>query len=246
MPPLLEFHRVSKSFWRGTREIPVLDEVSWSLDLGEAVAVLGEAAAGKTTLLRIAAGLIEPDRGRVVLNGQAYDAGKRSPRIQGIGADVGYMRATGPAIRSLRIIDYVALPLFLTHRHVRAKRMAEAALKRVGVQDLANARWSELSDAERTRVAIAHATIRSPRLLIADDPTAGMRLRERDEVVALLRSIADEREMAILTSAATVPVGLGVTRSLAISDGEVLMSTRPPNEAPGEVIRFPPREGAAS
>jgi len=234
---LLALERVSKSHWRGRHEIVVLDAVSFALDVGELVAIFGQRAAGKTTLLRIAAGIEGPDAGSVRFEGQEL-GGSRFRRLAGIHPRIGWVGRQGPFASAMRMLDHVALPLLRSLAADEAERRAARALTRVGAGELADARWHELSDAERTLVTIAHAIVREPRLLLADDPTSGLGLEERETVLGLLRSIAEERGMAILVTVPEIPDALRSHRVLALGDGELIHATPHPS---GEVIAFPQR-----
>jgi ABC-type lipoprotein export system ATPase subunit len=234
---LLALERVSKSHWRGRHEIVVLDQVSLEVDAGELVSIFGQRAAGKTTLLRIAAGIEAPDAGCVRFEGHELGAG-RFRRLTGIHAQIGWVGRQAPFASGMRMLDHVALPLLRASTAGEAERRATRALKRVGVGELANARWHELSDAERTLVTIAHAIVRDPKLLLADDPTSGLGLEERETVLALLRSIAEQRGMAVLATVPEIPDALRSHRVLSLGDGELIQATR---RAAGEVIAFPQR-----
>ncbi|HZV74401.1 MAG TPA: ATP-binding cassette domain-containing protein [Conexibacter sp.] len=234
---LLALEQVSKSHWRGRHEIVVLDDVSLEVEAGELVAIFGQRAAGKTTLLRIAAGIDAPDAGTVRFEGRDLGAG-RLRRLTGIHARIGWVGRQGPFASGMRMLDHVALPLLRVVAAGEAERRATRALKRVGAGDLANARWHELSDAERTLVTIAHAVVRDPALLLADDPTSGLGIEERETVLALLRSIAEERGMAVLATVPEIPDALRSHRVMSLGDGELIQAMR---RDPGEVIAFPQR-----
>lgn len=234
---LLALERVSKSHWRGRHEIVVLDEASLEVGPGELVAIFGQRAAGKTTLLRIAAGIEAPDAGSVRFEGGELGGG-RLRRLGGIHPRIGWVGRQAPFASGMRMLDHVALPLLKAVSAEEAERRATRALKRVGAGELASARWHELSDAERTLVTIAHAIVREPALLLADDPTSGLGVEERETVLGLLRSIADEQRTAVLATIPEIPDALRSHRVLSLSDGELIQATR---RAPGEVIAFPQR-----
>jgi ABC-type cobalamin/Fe3+-siderophores transport system ATPase subunit len=109
-------------------------------------------------------------------------------------------------------------------------------LERVGVPQAAHARWHELSDGERTRVALAHALIRRPRLLLADEPTANLNMIEREQVLSVLRSVADEAGVAIIMTAPDAPNLLHSHRMVALDGGRLI---KPRSEQRGTLIDFP-------
>lgn len=225
---LLSLERVSKAYWRGRHEVVVLDDVSFELDAGEMVAIYGERASGKTTLLRIAAGIERPDAGTVRFRGEDLAASRRPPRIAGLHDRIGWVRRSGPLIASMEMLDYVALPLLGSVRHREAHRRATSVLGEVGAGELARATWNELSDAERTLVMIAQAIVRRPALLLADDPTLSLGVEERETVLALLRRATGDSGTAVLMTAPDVPDMLRADQVMSLSDGELILPTPRP------------------
>jgi ABC-type lipoprotein export system ATPase subunit len=240
---LLSLERVSKSHWRGRHEIVVLEDVSLELEPGELVAIFGQRAAGKTTLLRIAAGVAPPDGGIVRFDGRDLAALRRPPRLAGLHPSIGWVRRGGPLIASMDMLDHVALPLLGAYHHRDAHRRAAAALRQVGARDLARATWRELSDAERALVMVAQAIVRTPALLLADDPTVALGVEERETVLDLLRATVDATGMAVAMTAPDLPDMLRADRVLSLSDGELIEGTRP---ASAEVIDFPLGRGESA
>jgi ABC-type lipoprotein export system ATPase subunit len=238
---LLALERVRKSYWRGRHELVVLDDVSFELDAGELVAIFGQRASGKTTLLRIAAGIESPDAGIVRFEDRDLATLRHPPRLAGLHARIGWVRRAGPLIASMDMLDYVALPLLGGAHHREAHRRATRALEDVGASELARATWHELSDAERTLVMIAQAIVRRPALLLADDPTATLGIEERETVLALLRSTAEATGAAVLMTAPDVPDMLRSHRVMSLSDGELIEPTA--RRAGGQVIDFPLERG---
>lgn len=236
MPALLCLDRVSKTYWRGRHEIVALDGVSFEIDPGEFAAIFGRRAEGKSTLLRIAAGLDAPDSGTVRLAGRDLFPAGRSPRLDGLAPEIGWMQRSGPLMASMRMLDYVAMPLLETIRHRDAQQRAARALERMAAGQLADALWREMSDADRMSAMLARAIVREPRLLLADDPTAGLDTREREILLGLLRRAAEVSGMAVLITVPEVPDMLRSHRVMSLSAGELMQATR---HHPGAVIDFP-------
>jgi ABC-type multidrug transport system ATPase subunit len=236
--PLLSFERVSKRYWRGRHEIVALDDVSFEVDAGELAAVFGRRAAGKSTLLRLAAGLDAPDSGTVRLQGEDLFPQGRSPRLGGLPTGIGWMQRSAPLMPAMHMLDYVAMPLLESTPHRLAQQRSARALDRMAVSNLADAIWSGMSDAERMLAMLARAIVREPTLLLADDPTAGLDTREREIVLGLLRRASESGGMAVLVTVPEVPDMLRSHRVMALSDGELMQPTR---HKRGEVIDFPHR-----
>jgi ABC-type lipoprotein export system ATPase subunit len=240
---LLSLHAVSKSYWRGAHELRVLTDVSMEMSVGEFIAVWGKRGAGKTTLLKIAAGLEAPDGGTAHFAGRDLQGMSESAHARLMREQVGWVRRTGPR-SDLSMLDYVALPLLVEHGQRRARSRAYDALARVGMSECADQRWDSLSDGERALTGIAHGIVRRPRLLLVDDPTANLGVREREEVNELLRSLSAAEGLGVLITAPGMPAAMGTDEIKVLSGGRLL--THPSEPAPAtNVIDFPDRERSA-
>jgi len=233
---LLSLAGVTKRFARGYREVEALAGVDLDVEPGDFVAIWGGSRSGKTTLLRVAAGIEAPEVGTVTFDGQDLAARSRRERSRLLLTDIGCVWQTGRITRGLSVLDHVALPRFKERTHAQARREAHDVLERVGVAQSANARWHELSDGERTRVALAHALIRRPRLLLADEPTANLNMIEREQVLGVLRSVADEAGVAIVMTAPDAPNLLQSHRLMSLDGGRLI---KPRSEQRGTLIDFP-------
>jgi ABC-type lipoprotein export system ATPase subunit len=247
---LLSLEDVSKSYWRGPSEVRVLAGASLDVHPGELVAVWGKRGAGKTTLLRIAAGLERPDGGTVRFEGEDLATLSGGAHARLMREQMGWVRRAGPR-SGLEMIDYVALPLLVEHGQRGAHHHARAALQRVGMSQCAGQRWGSLSDGERALVAVAHGIVRNPRLLLVDDPTANLGLREREETLQLLGSIVEETGIAVLIAVPDMPAAMRSHQLTALSAGRLLpamgsgspVASQPPGR--GNVIDFPVSERSA-
>lgn len=241
---LLSLDGVCKSYWRGSHETVVLAEVSLDVRAGEFVAVWGQRGAGKTTLAMIAAGLLAPERGRVCFDGRDLAAVSRGQKAH-LREGVGWVQRMGPQSGDFRmVLDYVSLPLLGKHSPRSARRRASAMMKRLGVAGCAGERWESLTDGERTLVAVAHALVREPKLLVADDPTANLNVLQREEVTGLLRRAADEEGLGILITVPDVPEAAYADRIGSLSDGRLTVSTELPEDR-ATVIDFPGKQQSA-
>jgi ABC-type lipoprotein export system ATPase subunit len=241
MPTLLSLQGVSKSFWRGSHETVVLADVSLDVRAGEFVAVWGQRGAGKTTLASVAAGLETPERGVVRFEGRdlaSARGGGAEIRHQGLA----WVQRKGPQSTEVQVIDHVALPLLGRHSPRSARRHASAMLKRLGVGGCGAERWDGLTDGERTLVALAHALVREPRVLIADDPTASLNVLQREEVTRLLRRAADADGLGVLITVPDMPHMACADRVGSLSEGRLVLSSEPDA---ANVIDFPGRQQSA-
>ncbi len=239
---LLSLDEVSKSYWRGPSEVRVLSGACLELRAGEFIGVWGKRGTGKTTLLRIAAGLETPDRGSVRFGGQDLSMLSERGHARLRRDQVALVRRAGPR-SELRMRDYVALPLLVEHGRKQSAQLADRALRRVGMAECAGQHWDSLSDGERALIAIAHGIARAPRLLLVDDPTANLDVREREEILVLLRSLVEETELGILMTVPDMPTALGSHQLRALSGGRLLRAPASSSDQgptdDGNVIDFP-------
>ncbi|MCL2770565.1 MAG: ATP-binding cassette domain-containing protein [Solirubrobacterales bacterium] len=213
---MLELERISKRYRNGARDIEVLRDVSLELHEREVIAVWGARRSGRSTLLRIAAGVEAPDVGTVRFAGRHLALGG--------GAVAGGIAYCAPAARSLEgqlvLEELIAAQLALGTRPSGARARAVGALERAGAFDCQARRPHELDSAEAARVAIARALLQEPSLLVIDEPTTGVEAQERDRILELLRSLSKDG-IAILMS---LDKGIGLfaaDRALAVGEGRL-------------------------
>jgi ABC-type methionine transport system ATPase subunit len=215
---LLALERVTKSYRRGRRELPALRDVSLEIRAGEIVGVWGRRFSGRTTLLRVAAGLETPDSGRVLLDGIAvaeHPEGALRRRVA-------YCHANFAPAHAELVVEHVAVPLLAVGTRIdRACTRAQAMLDRVGAGACAELRPHELTQAELVRVVLARALLQQPQLLLIDEPTSGVDVLEREDLLTTLRVIAKDERVAVLLTASDAEGLSGVDRALSLSEGSL-------------------------
>lgn len=219
---LLSLAGVSFSVRRGGRVEPLLVDISLSVAPGELVAVLGMRSQGKTTLLQVAAGLERPEDGVVCFAGRDLSSLADSEHARLLREEIGLVELGGMRA-DLRVAHYVSAPLLLSRRRSRARAVSvqvAAALDRVGMGSRAEQRWRELSCWDRAQVEVARGIVAGPRLLLVDDVTDGLGMRETAHVTRLLRSLAQEG-MGILMTVSEGEAAGGAHRVLRLSRGRV-------------------------
>lgn len=258
MGELLSLRGVSRWFMRGDRRLPVLANVTLEVGAREIVAVAGARGCGKTTLLRVAAGLDRPDAGEVWFCGQELTGLASTRRVRLFGREVAWT-ATGDAGRSrllgseiawtdrggpgtrLQVRDFVGLPLALGRRRRRseARGLAQGALERVGAADCADQHWEDLCNWERVLVGLARGVVSRPRLLVIDDLLDGLGAQAVKQVGDLLCSLVDELGCGVLLSAPDLDAALAADRVWSFThEGLELMSDQT-GVGDAEVIDFP-------
>ncbi|HEY3828239.1 MAG TPA: ATP-binding cassette domain-containing protein [Solirubrobacteraceae bacterium] len=233
MLELLSLTDLHKGYPRGDGWVPVLKDVSLEVLRGEVVAIVGGRLEGKTTLLKIAAGIEPPDRGSVSLAGRSFDELADSREVRWIDRD-------GPGLE-VKVSEFVGWPLAPGGRGRRqAERAAGQMLDRVGAQDCGARRWGELSNWQRVLVGLARGFIGSPRLVVVDDLLDVLGEPATEKASDLLRSLveASEPRCGVLMSASDMESAMFADRVVAITGkGSLkLMSGRLTDS--GEVVPF--------
>jgi ABC-type methionine transport system ATPase subunit len=197
--PVLAMVSVWKGFDRGGVKFSVLEDVSLTVHEREVVAVVGNRDEGKSTLVRIAAGFVRPDRGSVRVGGLELAGLKDGEHSRVLRTQVGLAARSGPKTEQ-PMGEYVALRLTAGQglsRRERRLRVA-AVLERLGVADCAQLRWADLSNWQRVGVELAQAIVTRPRLLLVDDILDGLGLGKTDAAMGLVRDLAQEVGCGVL------------------------------------------------
>ena len=193
--PVLEVQNVAKSYrLPGKKFIPVLEDVSLSVESGEHVAIIGRSGAGKTTLLNILGGLDRPTSGDVRLDGvslfQGFGAARRRNRIRA--SKIGFVFQSFHLMPELDIVENVLLPAMTGAVKIKSPRdRAAELLAKVGLADRLNHLPSELSGGEQQRVALARALMCGPRIVFADEPTGNLDKLTGAEIMKLLFEVSE-------------------------------------------------------
>lgn len=228
---MLDLEDISKRYREAGRERVVLREVTLEVRAEEFVAIWGTRRSGRTTLLRIAAGIETPDAGEVRFRERSVAGGGAA-----LGWGIGYVQKALRGSEEQAVIEQVAAVALARGASVaQAREQARISLRRVEAEHCAAMRINELTGGESLRVALARALCPSPTLLIVDEPTATARLGERDEILALLRRLAADG-LAILASVSEPDELAGAHRALTLSDGE-LRGRSSPSLAPVVALR---------
>jgi ABC-type taurine transport system ATPase subunit len=220
---LLALEHIGRRHRHSAHERTILRDVTLELDSGELVAVWGLRRCGRSTLLRVAAGIEPADSGHVRFAGRPLAGGGIA-----LGGGIGYCARA--SLDAPSVLDELLLgQLGRGVRRALARARAYTALARVGAADCAPRALHELDGAEELRVALARALALEPSLLVIDDPVRGVDLLQRDSILSLLRSLADEG-LAVLISTDEATALAGADRALSLSDG-VLRGSRAPELA---------------
>jgi len=185
--PLIEIRHVTKSYRRGEQIVPVLTDITFDIDRGEFLGLMGPSGSGKSTLLNLIAGIDKPDSGELVIGGVDITRLAEGELADWRAANIGFIFQFYNLMPVLTAFENVELPLLLTRLSRRQRReRAETALDLVGLTDRMTHYPSELSGGQQQRVAIARAIITDPTLLVADEPTGDLDRHSAEEILGLM------------------------------------------------------------
>lgn len=218
---ILELQNICKDYIQGKMEVPVLQDICFSLEKGEYAAVMGPSGSGKTTLMNIIGCLDQATSGTFFLDGE--DISKCSDnRMSDIRLKkIGFVFQSFQLLPRLSALDNVALPLCYAGVAKKERReRAAAALERVGLADRMDFRPNQLSGGQKQRVAIARAMVNRPRILLADEPTGALDSRSGEQVMELFESLHEEGA-SILMITHDADIASFAERIVEIRDGRL-------------------------
>ena len=217
---LIEVENLWRTYASSAGEVHALRDVSFSVDRGELVALVGRSGSGKTTLLNCIGGLDQPTSGTVTINGSVVTSMNEDQRTRLRRDELAFIFQTFGLVPMLSARENVGLPLRLRKTPVaqREQRVAHL-LDLVGLANHAEQRPSELSGGQQQRVAIARALANSPRLLIADEPTGQLDAETGATIMALLQSVVRSEGMTAIISTHDQTLQALADRSIRLADG---------------------------
>lgn len=205
----------------GGSKVEALKNVSFSVEQGEYVAIMGESGSGKTTLLNILAALDKPTGGSVILDGKDLSTIKESAISTFRRDNLGFVFQDFNLLDTFTLEDNIYLPLVLAGRNYREmNKRLKAISDRLGITELLKKYPYEVSGGQKQRAAVARAIITKPKIILADEPTGALDSRATDELLNLFGRI-NENGQTILMVTHSVKAASHAGRVLFIKDGEV-------------------------
>jgi len=233
--PLIQLEAVSKRYGTGELAVDALKDVSLSIGRGELVVVLGPSGSGKTTLLNLIGGIEAPSAGRLVVDGT---------ELGGLGGDaltayrrstVGFIFQFFNLVPTLTALENVQLIAELEGSDA-AERSADA-LRSVGLGDRMDHFPGALSGGQQQRVAIARAVVKSPPLLLCDEPTGSLDLEMGRQVLELLRGVANDQRTVLMVTHNTAIAGIA-DRVVRMGSGRVVDDQQVASPIPAAEVRW--------
>ena len=221
---LLEVKDLCRTFRQGDTDIHAVGHVSFSMEAGEMLAIVGQSGSGKTTLLNLLGGIDKPSAGQVLLDGRDIhtlsDAEAAKLRRQ----KIGYIYHDFKLLPILTAKENIMLPAILDGKKAPA-RVVSALADRLGIGNRLNHLPSQMSGGQRQRVAIARALINQPAIILADEPTGNLDKASAQEILELLLQLHREGNTILLVTHEESFADL-CPRKITLSDGRIISDIR--------------------
>jgi putative ABC transport system ATP-binding protein len=223
--PVVRLRDVTKSYGEGAAKTQVLRGVSFDIDKGELIALVGQSGSGKSTLLNIIGGLDHPDAGEVEVLGVDTLRASDAKRAQIRNESIGFVFQAFNLLDHLSVLENVTLPAAFSRNSRDIAGRGREALRRVGLSDFANRHPGELSGGQKQRVAIARALFNAPSLLLCDEPTGNLDSETGKEVIDFFRELNAKDGVTLLIVTHERRVSSVAKRVIAMKDGMLVETT---------------------
>jgi putative ABC transport system ATP-binding protein len=223
MGSLIACEDVWKIYRIGDVDVQALRGLSFTIDQGEFVAIMGASGSGKSTLMNVLGCLDQPTKGRYRLNGIEVDNLKPDQLAEIRNQQIGFVFQSFNLIPRTSALENTQLPLFYRGLSLKAQRtQAAAALGRVGLQGREHHYPTQLSGGQQQRVAIARALVTSPSLLLADEPTGNLDTQSSREIMGILEALNRDEGITIILVTHEVDLAAYAARQIVIQDGQIV------------------------
>ena len=217
---ILRVEHLSKIYGRGENEVRALDDVSFSVEKGQFVAIIGPSGSGKSTLLHILGGVDKPTSGKVFLEGQDVFAQNEDQLAIFRRRQVGLIYQFYNLIPVLNVTDNITLPVLLDGRKVNRHRL-EDLMTTLDLKGRDKHLPNQLSGGQQQRVSIGRALMNSPAVVLADEPTGNLDSKNSQEIVELLKYSNKQYGQTLIVITHDESIALQADRIIAIEDGKI-------------------------
>ncbi len=217
---ILDIKNLSKVYGKGDTMVKALDNVSFSVEQGEFVAIIGPSGSGKSTLLHILGGVDTPTSGKVVINNTDISALDETALAIFRRRQIGLVYQFYNLIPILTVEENLTLPLLLDGRKPEKKQI-DALVEKLGLKHRMTHLPNQLSGGQQQRVSIGRALINNPALMLADEPTGNLDSENSKEIIALLRHFNKEYNQTVIIITHDEKIALSADRIISIEDGKI-------------------------
>lgn len=222
---ILKVENLNKIYGKGENEVKAVDNVSFSIEKGEFVAIVGASGSGKSTLLHLLGGVDRPTSGKVFIDGQdIYTLNDENLAIFRR-RQVGLIYQFYNLIPILNVEENITLPCNLDGKEVDKQRLEEL-LKTLKLENRRKHLPNELSGGQQQRVSIGRAIINSPAIMLADEPTGNLDSKASEEIISLLRLSNKKYNQTVVVITHDEKIALEADRIITIDDGKIVKDER--------------------
>lgn len=218
---ILRAENITKIYGTGNNQVKALDDVSFSVEKGEFVAIIGPSGSGKSTLIHILGGVDKPTSGKVFMNGKDIYAGSDAQLAVFRRREVGLIYQFYNLIPVLNVRENMTLPVLLDGREVNEDRLGEL-INLLGLRGREKHLPNELSGGQQQRVSIGRALMCAPAVVLADEPTGNLDSKNSQEIIELLKTSNLKYGQTILIITHDENIALQAQRIIAIEDGRIV------------------------
>ena len=218
---ILRVDNLVKTYGKGENQVQALAGVSFSVEKGDFVAIIGPSGSGKSTLLHILGGVDQPTSGKVWMNGQDVYAQNEEQLAIFRRRQVGLIYQFYNLIPVLDVTENMTLPVLMDGRKVNEKRLAEL-LQILGLKGREKHLPNQLSGGQQQRVSIGRALMNAPAVVLADEPTGNLDSKNSQEIVELLKMSNQKYQQTLIMITHDENIALQADRILAIEDGRII------------------------
>ena len=222
---ILRVENLCKTYGKGKNEVKALDHISFSVNKGEFIAIIGPSGSGKSTLLHILGGVDKPTSGKVFMNG--HDVYVQNDEQLAIfrRRQVGLIYQFYNLIPVLNVVENMTLPLKLDGQKVNEERVNEL-IDLLGLAERRKHLPSQLSGGQQQRVSIGRALINAPALVLADEPTGNLDSKSSQEIIGLLKHSNKKYGQTLIMITHDENIALQADRIIRIADGQIVSDER--------------------
>lgn len=222
---ILRVEHLSKIYGDGENAVRAVDDVSFCVEKGEFVAIIGSSGSGKSTLLHMMGGVDHPTSGKVYMNGQDVYAQDEETLAIFRRRQVGLIYQFYNLIPVLNVVENMTLPVLMDGRRVNAERLQDL-LTSLGLSERQSNLPNQLSGGQQQRVSIGRALMNAPAVVLADEPTGNLDSRNSQEIVELLKQSNRKYGQTLIIITHDENIALQADRVLTIEDGKILRDER--------------------
>ena len=218
---ILRVDNLTKIYGKDTTKVVALDHVSFTVEKGEFVAIVGASGSGKSTLLHLIGGVDRPTSGKVYIDGKDIFKFNDDKLAIFRRRQVGLIYQFYNLIPILNVEENITLPLALDNREVDKERLA-SLLKLLGLENRKNHLPNELSGGQQQRTSIGRAIITNPTIILADEPTGNLDSKSSDEIIELLKKSNRDYKQTIIMITHNMEIAKIADRIIKIEDGKIV------------------------